>query len=153
MLRNLMLDLDTMSEERFNGLMREFYQTWHGRAASTADFRALAEQHAGQELGWFFDQWVYGTAVPKYRFAWKSARSSDTTWTVRCRVEQSGVPEGFRMPVAIRVDFAGGKFARARHLIEGPVSEFDLPPLPLEPVKVTFNDLASVLCEVENAKR
>ncbi len=152
MLRNLMLDLDTMKEDRFNGLMREFFQAHRGGEASTEDFRAQAEQHAGQDLGWFFDQWVYGADLPSYRFAWKGARASDSTWTVRCRVEQSGVPDSFRMPVPIRVDFADGKFTRARAWIQGPRSEFDLPPLPLAPVKVTFNDLASVLCEVENAK-
>ena len=152
MLRNLMLDLDTRNEERFNGLMREFYETYRGREASTEDFRALAEQHAGQDLGWFFDQWVYGTDVPSYRFAWKSARGTDGKWNVRCRVEQRGVPDTFRMPVPIQVEFGGDKFTKTRAWIQGSVSEFDLPPLPLEPKKVTFNDMSSVLCEVANVK-
>lgn len=152
MLRNLMLDLDTMNEERFNGLLREFFQAHRGGDATTADFQALAEQHAGQELGWFFDQWVYGTDIPRYRFAWKRAHGADSTWTVRCRVEQTGVPDSFRMPVPIQVEFADGKFTRMRAWIQGPKSEFDLPPLPLEPRRVTFNDMASVLCEVENVK-
>jgi len=152
MLRNLMLDLDTMKEDRFNGLMREFFQAHQGADATTEDFRALAEKHADRDLGWFFDQWVYGTDIPKYRFAWKSARGTDSTWTVRCRVEQAGVRGGFRMPVPITVEFEGGKFTRARAWVQGVTSEFDLPPLPLEPKKVTFNDMASVLCEVENVK-
>jgi hypothetical protein len=152
MLRNLMLDLDTMKEDRFIGLMREFFQAHRGGDATTEEFRALAEQHAGQDLGWFFDQWVYGSDIPKYRFAWKAARGTDSTWTVRCRVEQFGVPDGFRMPVPIQVEFADGKFTRTRAWIQGPRSEFDLPPLPLEPRKVTFNDMASVLCEVENVR-
>jgi hypothetical protein len=152
MLRNLMLDLDTMKEDRFGGLMREFFQAHRGGEATTEEFRALAEQHVGGDLGWFFDQWVYGTDIPKYRFAWKSAHSTDSTWTVRCRVEQTNVPDGFRMSVPIQVEFADGKFTRTRAWIQGPTREFDLPPLPLEPRKVTFNDMASVLCEVENVK-
>ncbi len=152
MLRNLMLDPDTMSEERFTALLHHFYQAWHGRDASTADFIALASERAGQDLGWFFDQWLYGTNTPSYRFAWKSARASDSTWVVHYRVEQRGVPESFRMPVLIRVDFAGDKFTRARVWVQGAKSEFDLPPVPLEPRKVTFNDMASVLGEVENVR-
>ncbi|HEY6867045.1 MAG TPA: M1 family aminopeptidase [Candidatus Eisenbacteria bacterium] len=152
MLRNLMLDLDTMSEQRFTGLLRELYQAHQGGTVTTGEFRALAEQHAGQDLGWFFDQWVDGTDVPAYKFAWTGARSSDTTWTVRCRVEQKGVAQDFRMAVPILVEFAGDKFTRTRAWVQGPRTEFTLPPLPLEPRKVVFDDMASVLCDVDNVK-
>ena len=152
MLRNLMLDVDTMSEQRFTGLLREFYQAHQGGEVTTQDFRALAEQHAGQDLGWFFDQWVDGADVPAYKFAWTGTRSSDTTWTVRCRVEQKGVPQSFRMSVPILVEFAGDKFTRTRAWVQGPRTEFTLPPLPLEPKRVVFDDMASVLCEVDKVK-
>jgi hypothetical protein len=36
--------------------------------------------------------------------------------------------------------------------VEGPKSEFELPLLPTAPRNVVFNDLESVLCEVEKAK-
>ena len=56
------------------------------------------------------------------------------------------------MPVPIQVEFADNKFTKTRVWIQGPSSEFELPPVPLEPKKVTFNDMASVLCEVVNVK-
>jgi hypothetical protein len=149
MLRNLLLDLDTMSDARFTGLMRDFYRTYAGRAASTTDFQFLAEAHVGQGLSWFFDQWVYGTGVPTYDFAWTSEPAGEGRFLVRCRVEQTGVPPSFRMYVPVKVEFAGGRFARTRVLVEGARSEFTLP-VPLAPQEVVFNDLSSVLCEVRS---
>ena len=45
----------TMNEDRFTETMREFYQTYQGKRASTEDFRRVAERHLGADLGWFFD--------------------------------------------------------------------------------------------------
>jgi hypothetical protein len=152
MLRNLMLDLKTMDDERFVSLMRDFYARYAGKAASTDDFRRIAQRYAGEDLGWFFDQWVYGSDSPTYRFASKTERTSDGKYKVSCRVEQRGVPDDFRMPVPIRIDFADGRFTWVRALIQGPKTEFDLPLMELAPKQVVFNDLQSVLCRVEPVK-
>lgn len=149
MLRNMLLDLDTMSDDRFTRLMRDFYTTCREGAASTADFQFLAEKHVGQSLDWFFDQWVYGTDVPTYRFAWQAAPADGGKFKLRCRVEQAGVPATFRMYVPVAIGFAGDKVARIRVLVQGPKTEFEVP-VPMEPRKVVFNDLASVLCEAQS---
>lgn len=150
MLRNLLLDLDTMNDERFRALMKDFYQTYEGREASTQDFRRVAEKHAGQDLEWFFKQWVYRTDVPAYRFAWKSEPAAGGKFRVRCRIEQREVPEGFRMSVPILIDFGDPGHARFRADVRGPTTELELPLLDYAPKQLVFNDLASVLCEVEN---
>jgi hypothetical protein len=150
MLRNLLLDLDSMSESRFLALMRDFFTTHQGGRVSTEDFRRTAEKHAGQDLEWFFRQWIYGTKVPAYRFSWRAEPLGDGRHRVRCRVAQEGVPEDFRMDVPIRVDFKDGNHARLRARISGPATEFELPILPKTPERVVFNDLMSVLCSVED---
>lgn len=150
MLRNYLLDLDTMNEDRFVALMRDFYASHKGGSASTADFRRAVEKHAGEDMGWFFRQWVYGTAVPTYRFAWTSAPADSGKYRVRCRIEQRGVPDDFQMRVPIRIDFGNDRYARLRVLVKGKVSEPELPLVPQVPKKVVFNDLSSVLCTVDN---
>ena len=152
MLRNLLLDLETGDDERFTSLMRDFYARNEGRAATTEEFRGVAERYAGEDLGWFFDQWVYGTDLPTYRFATRTDRLSDGKYKITCRVEQSGVPEGFRMPVPILIDFGGGKAMRVRVPIQGARSEFELPLMERAPKAIQFNDLQSVLCRVEKVK-
>ena len=59
MLRILMLDLKTMSDDRFTAMMKDFYAKYEGRRASTEDFQRVVERHTGAEMGWFFDQWVH----------------------------------------------------------------------------------------------
>jgi hypothetical protein len=41
------------------------------------------------------------------------------------------------------------QLARFRVKVEGPLTEIELPPVPAEPRKVTFNDLEGVLAEVK----
>jgi hypothetical protein len=146
MLRNYLLDLNDPSEARFRGLMRDFYQRYRGRRVFTEEFRAAVERAAGEDMGWFFAQWVYGTEVPAFRFTW-TAEPAGTQWRVKCRIERSKVPDSFRCPLLVRVDFPGDKFSRQRVWSEGPVTEFELPLAPEKPLSVDFNDLHSVLCE------
>lgn len=147
MLRNLLLDDADPGETRFRDMLRDFYARFAGRRAFTEDFRAAAERAAGEDLGWFFAQWVYGTDVPTYRFTWK-AEPAGGQWRVTGRIEQSGVPPTFRQPVFVRVNFGRDQFTRRRVWVQGPVTEFELPPAPDKPREVVFNDLRSALCEM-----
>lgn len=146
MLRNYLLEGDDPAETRFRDLLRDFYQRFRGRRAFTEEFRAAAERAAGEDLGWFFAQWVYGTDVPACRFTWQ-AEPVDGQWRVRGRIDRARVPDAFRFPVFVRVDFGDGSFSRQRVWSEGPVTEFTLPLAPRKPTAVVFNDLQSVLCE------
>jgi hypothetical protein len=147
MLRTLLLSDDDPGEARFRGLLRDFYGRFAGRRAFTEDFRAAVERAAGEDMGWFFEQWVYGTDVPTYRFTWRSDAVAGG-WRLHGRVEQSNVPAAFRMPVLLRVRHADGSFTRHRVRVSGAVTEFDLPVTAAKPEDVTFNDLEGVLCEV-----
>jgi hypothetical protein len=150
MLRMLMLDLKSMNEDRFTGMMKAFYQKYEGRRASTEDFRRMVEKHAGTDMRWFFDQFVYGAEIPTYRVAHRTEKTADGQWKVRLRVQQEKVPESFRMYVPVTLDLGKKKqVARFRVKVEGPLTEIELPPVPAEPRKVTFNDLAGVLAEVK----
>ena len=149
MLRNLMLDLDTMNEDVFKGVMRDLYALGQQRPISTEDLRALVEQHTGIDMGWFFDQWVYGSDVPTYRVSY-AGEEVEGGYRVRGTVLQEHVPDDFKMVVPVRVDFGEEGWARFRVLVEGPVTEFDFPLMPRKPDAVVFNDLGSVLAEVKD---
>jgi hypothetical protein len=146
MLRNMMLDVHTMSEDRFQAMMRDFYQTYRGKRASTLDFQHVVERHFGQPMDWFFDQWVYGTAVPTYTFSWNPEPDS-SGYAVRVRVRQSEVPETFGMYVPILIKFERGE-ALVRMLVRGPSTEAVVR-LPAQPKELQLNALESVLAEVK----
>ena len=152
MLRNLLLDLDSGDETRFRALLHDFHEAHRAGYATTADFRAAAEGAAGEDLGWFFAQWVYGTDVPTYRWSWSSSEAPAGHWVVHGHVAQSNVPEGFRAPVIVRLDFGRGRFARTRVWVSGSETTFELPATTERPIGVRFNDLESVLAEVVTTK-
>ncbi len=145
MLRNMMIDLNTMNEDAFISLLRDFHECYSGKYASTDDFQTLAERCYGQKLDWFFDEWVRGTAIPRYKYAFRSQAEGGKIKTV-VRVRQDGVPDDFKMVVPIELDFGDKRYARLRITVQGPLSEIELPLLPAPPKKINFNIFQSVLC-------
>jgi hypothetical protein len=149
MLRVMMLDLKTMNEDRFTETMRDFYRSYQGKRASTEDFRRVAEQHLGADLGWFFDQWIYGTDVPSYRVAYHTEPAEGGQYRVKLRVQQENVSDDFQMYVPVTLDLGDDRIARLRVKVRGPKSEIDLPLMPAKPKTLRFNDLDGVLAEVK----
>jgi aminopeptidase N len=148
MLRCMLIDIDTMDETRFAGLMKDYATRYAGRVASTLDFQDVAERHLGEPMGWFFDQWVRGTAVPTYRYSWRSQRTAQGQYGLTLHVEQRGVPEGFRMPVPVRIELDNGTMARTRIWVDKPAVDITFGPFPAEPRHVEFNEFSAVLCRV-----
>jgi hypothetical protein len=149
MLRAMMIDLKTMKEDRFEGMMRDFYQTYRGKRASTADFQRMVEKHTGQDMGWFFTQWVYLSALPTYRVSYQVSDAPEGKYVLRLRVRQEGVPDDFLAYVPVAIELGKDQVVRVRIKVTGPVSEVELPLLPSKPKSVKFNDLDGVLADVK----
>lgn len=99
-------------------------------------------------MGWFFDQWIYGTALPTYKVAYHTEPIEGGQYRVRLRVLQEGVPDDFMMYVPVTLDLGKERVARVRVKVTGPRSDLVLPPMPAEPKGLRFNDLEGVLAEV-----
>ena len=149
MLRAMMLDLATMRADRFTALLRDYYRTFNGDVATTEDFQNLVERHVGSPMGWFFDQWVRGTAIPTYRVAWTSQPAEGGRFQVRLRITQQNAPPDFRMPVIVAVDLGDQRTARFRVTVTGSQRDYVSPLLPAQPRGLVFNDLHSVLATVD----
>ncbi len=149
MLRVLMLDLRTMSDNRFIATLRDWYQTYDGVPAGPENFQRVVEQHVGAPMDWFFDEWVRGTGMPTYHVAWRSQPAADGKYVVQLRVRQEGVDSAFHMPVLVAADLGGGRTARFRVDVRGGQRDYTSPLLPAEARKVTFNDLHAVLADVK----
>jgi aminopeptidase N len=148
MLRNMMLDTHTMSEDRFIAMMHDFYTSYRGKRATTLDFQHVVEKHFGQPMDWFFDEWVYGTDVPTYTFAWTTTRdSTGNGYDLQMRVRQSDVPDNFGMYVPVLIKFDQGE-AMIRMLVRGPTTEAKMH-VPALPTTLQLNPLESVLAEVK----
>lgn len=79
-------------------------------SVETPDLMKAMAEASGQELGWFFDQWVYATGLPKLdiRPSWH-ARSKTLKITVtQTQRGDATVPLVFRLPIEIEIE---GEFA------------------------------------------
>ena len=149
MLRSMLLDWDTGDDTRFRDLMRGYAVAHLGRVMSTRSFEDAVAEAFGEPMGWFFDQWVYGVDVPTYRADLDVSPAVDqpSPFLLHGRIRQEDVPDGFRMPVPIRLTF-DDRPPLVRHvLVDAPEVPVELP-LPARPADVEFNAGHAVLARV-----
>jgi hypothetical protein len=104
----------------FKETMHDFVQTYANRPATTEDFKATLEKHWPKEmdfarngkLDWFFNQYVYGTALPTYTLDHTFETNAAGDQVLNVSVTQSNVTDQFLMPVPIYVELANGKVMR-----------------------------------------
>jgi len=77
--------------------------------ATTEDFQAVCEMVSGQDLDFFFDQWVYDERYPAYEYSYhQDPASYSTSVTLRQVQSNYGWREVFEMPLELRFYFASG---------------------------------------------
>ena len=150
MLRGLMRDEGLTSDRTFTTMMREFYNTNRGGKVTTEDFQEVVENHIGEEMDWFFDQWVYSNDLPTYEFATTTEHTADGRYKVLVKVAQQNVPDTFRMTVPVRIEFDNDESVTYPLLVTGAVTQSELPILDAEPKRITLNPDEAVLAEVKN---
>jgi hypothetical protein len=103
-----------MGEESFHKTMAEFVQQYAGKPVRVDDFQKIAEQNYGDNLRWFFTQWIDSTGAPEFKMKYTVYRiggkpCSDATKCKGFRVvgEVTQDLDLFRMPVDIKVDTDG----------------------------------------------
>lgn len=149
MLRNMLIDQKSMNEDLFKNIMREFYTMYAGKNPGTVDFERVVEKSMNTDMSWFFREWLDGTHIPHYKVAYKIVPQLGDKYRVSCRIDDTEAPSDFKMVVPLKIDFDANTFVRLRVMVVGPHAEFDLPLIPMKPQKINFNDLNSVLCEVD----
>jgi aminopeptidase N len=56
-----------LGEDKYNKTMREFAGQFAGKSASMDDFKTIAEKNYGDQLTWFFSQWLDSTGAPEFK--------------------------------------------------------------------------------------
>ena len=116
MIRMMMWDRQT-GDQNFKNLMQDFAKTYSGQSATTEDFKAMVEKHMTQEMqafsngnmDWFFNEFVYGTALPTYKVDYSNVeKTADGSSVLSFKVSQSGVDQNFRMLVPMYLEFDNG---------------------------------------------
>ena len=93
-----------IGDNPFDKTMRTFVTQYAGKSASVSDFRKIAEQTSGQQLTWFFTQWLDSTGAPEFKNKYTVYRTQKG-FRVVGEIQQD--MDLFRMPVELRIDTDG----------------------------------------------
>jgi tetratricopeptide (TPR) repeat protein len=114
-----------LGEDKYNKTLREFASEYAGKSATTDDFRAIAEKYYGDQLTWFFSQWLDSTGAPEFKVKYTTYRlggaaaqtikddkpddraKEDKTPGFRVTGEIAQDLDLFRMPIDLRIDTDG----------------------------------------------
>jgi hypothetical protein len=123
-----------LGEDKYNKTMREFAGEFAGKSASMDDFKTIAEKNYGQQLTWFFSQWLDSTGAPEFKVKYTTYRLGGAAATTpnqekspgfRVTGEISQDLDLFRMPVDLRID-TDGKTENQRIEVVGTTSPFSI---------------------------
>jgi aminopeptidase N len=152
MLRSLMYSLDDQ-DKPFIAMMHDFVESHREKPATTESFKAIAEKHMtplmdlqrNGQLDWFFDEWVYGTQVPRYHFEYQVTPQEAGKVKVHMTITQSDVDEHFAMLVPVFADFGKGWVRFGQIGLVGNTTRSVDVLLPGQPKKVGLNTFKDIL--------
>lgn len=90
-----------MGEDAFQRGIRAYYAQHVNGNATTADFRRAMEEASGQELGWFFEQWLYKPGSLKIAGTWTYDAAAGHVRVALDQVQNDG--SLFTMPIELGV--------------------------------------------------
>jgi aminopeptidase N len=109
-------------DQKYDQTMRTFASKFAGKPASLDDFKAIAEHDYGDQLTWFFSQWMDSTGAPEFKTKYTVYRlGNNKGFRVVGQIDQD--LDLFRMPVDLKID-TDGKTENKRVEVVGTDSAF-----------------------------
>jgi Carboxypeptidase regulatory-like domain/Peptidase family M1 domain len=145
-------------DAKFQAMMKDFVQSHFNQDVSTEDFKRIVEKHITRtmdlerngKMDWFFNEYVYGTELPSYRFDYQI----NSDGSLSGKVTQSGVSNNFAMLVPLYVDFGKGWIKLGSATIIGnnsvDITNLKLPTAPKKAAICAFNDVLAA--NIQNGK-
>jgi len=157
MIRAIMWDPKN-GDQPFRTMMRDFVKTYSNNIASTEDFKKTVEKHMtpamdlddNGRMDWFFNQWVYGTEVPHYKFSYNLTPKEGGKFLLEGSLEQSGVSNGFKMLVPVYGEFEGKIYRIGTAKVEGNNTTSIKLLLPEQPKRIMINHFHDLLSYDKN---
>jgi len=130
----------TMGDEKFFATLKNFMQQYAWKSATTEDFRKVGEAVMGEELRYFFIQWVESNGAPEFKLDYTIFRTQKG-FRVQGKITQD--LDTFRMPVDLHIETEGNPEDK-RIEVMGTSSEFSVDTFG-KPKKITIDPGNKVL--------
>jgi hypothetical protein len=146
MLRYL-FQIQKKNDDAFWALLGDFIETYKYSQASTQDFMNMTEDHLQGKLGWFWDQWFYGTAIPVVKWSHDVRKNEEGDWVVTVEAEQQDTE--FVLAIPIYLHMGGDRTLTTPLILRGRQGRAQAR-MHDKPAKVTLNDNWEALVELRN---
>jgi tetratricopeptide (TPR) repeat protein len=129
-----------MGNDNFSKLLANFTQQYGWQSVSTADFRKMADQITGQNLQYFFLQWIESSGAPEFKLEYTVFRTQKG-FRVMGKISQD--LDTFHMPVDLKIETEGNPESKRVDVV-GTSSEFTVDTFG-KPKSVTIDPTGNVL--------
>jgi len=156
MLREMLREPGKDPDARFVKLLRTLVAKYAQKSLSTDQLQKEVEAvmtprmalEGGHSMEWFFQEYVKGTGIPRYKVEF-SSRRTEKGYQIRGKLYQTGVPPSFIAPVPV---YLAGSGNRSTHLgtvmTSGEETNFSFT-TQSEPHKLLIDPKMTLLCVTE----
>lgn len=95
-----------VGDSAFFNSLKTYLHSFAFQTATTQDFINIVEEKSGQQLGWFFDQWIFKGGHPSFtvKTKWEAPTGSLQLFVDQIQQDSLGlVPPIFKMPVEVEL--------------------------------------------------
>jgi aminopeptidase N len=114
---------EAIGKDKFNQLLSAFLEQYRNKNASIDDFEKLTTQIAGQNMRYFFAQWVEGTGVPEFANDYQIIRTRNGKFRTRGTIKQNF--ENLKLPVEVMLRSEGGDNPTTTIVFDEKSEDFD----------------------------
>jgi len=111
-----------IGDDKFFATLKTYAQQYAWKSANTDDFRKVAESVSGQDLGYFFIEWVESSGAPEFKLEYTVYRTQKG-FRVMGKIAQD--LDTFRMPVDLKIETEGNPEEKRIEVV-GTSSEFSV---------------------------
>jgi tetratricopeptide (TPR) repeat protein len=111
-----------IGDENFFKTLKAYSQQYAWKSPTTDDFRKVVETVSGQDLGYFFIQWIESSGAPEFKLEYTIFRTSKG-FRVMGKIAQD--LDTFRMPVDLKIETEGNPEEKRVEVV-GTSSEFSV---------------------------
>ncbi|HTS61606.1 MAG TPA: M1 family aminopeptidase [Candidatus Acidoferrales bacterium] len=111
-----------VGDDNFFKALKAYAQEYPWKSANTDDFRKVFEKVAGQDLGYFFIQWIESSGAPEFKLEYTIYRTQKG-FRVMGKIAQD--LDTFRMPVNLKIETEGNPEEKRVEVV-GTSSEFSV---------------------------
>lgn len=116
---------------------------------STADFVTKMNQAIGQDLNWYFNEWIYQPNHPKYQNSYTISQNG-SNWNVNYTTKQIQTnPPFFKMPIQLRFHFTSGPDSTIRVMNDQNYQLFNFT-FSRQPLNVIFDPDSNIVLKQVN---